>query len=189
MRKHEAVIGLVASMFGCTVYASVPEQSDGSKAAVSRLEAPAVLPSNPETVVTQRDDWALRSMVSDMAVAWKARDARAYADQFTADAEHINAYGMWWRGRGEIEQAIRVALERVYPDNPISVDEITVRMVARRVAVVQYRWQLLPYTDPDGTKYDKPHGRVTQVVAQRQEGWRITNFQSTFINPNVPQPR
>lgn len=171
------------------MYANVPEQSDKSNATVSHLEAASVLAKSPDAAVKPQIDIALRSMVSDMALAWKARDARAYANQFTTNAEHINAYGMWWRGRAEIEQGIRIALERVYPDNPISVDEITVRMVAPRVAVVQYRWQLQPYADPDGTKYDKPIGRVTQVVSQGKEGWRITNFQSTFVNPKVPQPR
>jgi hypothetical protein len=64
-----------------------------------------------------------------------------------------------------------------------------VKAIGPKLAVIQYRWQLQSYSDPDGTRYEKPAGRITQIVAKRSEGWRIAHFQSTFINPAVRHTR
>jgi uncharacterized protein (TIGR02246 family) len=124
-----------------------------------------------------------------MEAAWRARDAEAYAGQFTEDAEHINAYGMWWRGRREIAEGIGFALNVVYRDNPIVARDVSLIPLGEDVALVQYRWRLNPYADPDGAQHDDPEGRVTQVVVRVARGWRIRAFQSTFINPNIPRGR
>ena len=139
----------------------------------------------PRSSLSSKDVELLRAMVPAMAASWKAKDAKGYASQFAADAEHINAYGMWWQGRSEIAEAMTFVLHKIYPSNPIAADSVTVKGLSPGVAVVQYRWQLQPYSDPDGTRYAKPWGRVTQVVIKRREGWRISHFQSTFINPAV----
>jgi len=143
----------------------------------------------PPISISIHEEAALRHMVADMETAWKAHDADAYAAQFTEDAEHINAYGMWWRSRREIAEAMKFVLNRIYPDNPIAADQVSVEPLSKDIAIVQYRWRLGSYTDPDGTKHVNPQGRITQVVVKRPEGWRIRSFQSTFINPNVRQVR
>jgi uncharacterized protein (TIGR02246 family) len=140
-------------------------------------------------MLAESDRVALHAMVDDMESAWAARDAAAYAAQFTKDAEHINAYGMWWRGRREIEDGIRFALENIYPDNPIAADMVEVTGLSTDIAVVQYRRRLGPYGDPDGKWYEEPQGRVTDTLVRTPDGWRIRFFHSTFINPGVPQPR
>jgi uncharacterized protein (TIGR02246 family) len=141
------------------------------------------------TMLSPEDVAAIEAMVPAMEAAWRTHNAAAYVGQFVPDAEHINAYGMWWRGRDEIEQGIAFALTRIYPDNPIVASDVTVSAVAPKVAVLQYRWRLKPYSDPDGTRYADPQGRVTDILVRTDGGWRIRNFQSTFINPKVPQPR
>lgn len=164
---------------------------------ISGTEAHAAQTSNPITAqgsgenltALATDIQALEAMIPAMVSAWAAKDASAYSAQFTTDAEHVNAYGMWWRGRAEIEAGIGIALTMVYPDNPIAARDVNVVMIGPDAAVVQYRWQLQPYADRDGTAYADPQGRVTQVVIRQPEGWRIKFFQSTFINPNVPQQR
>lgn len=135
------------------------------------------------------DEATLRGMVPDMEAAWQTGDAAAYSAQFISDADHVNAYGMWWRGRGEIAEGIGFALNVIYADNPISARDVEVTALGDDQAVVQYRWRLGPYADPDGTGYADPQGRITQVLVRTSEGWRIRFFQSTFINPNVPQSR
>ena len=125
-------------------------------------------------VISATDDASLRRMVVEMEHAWNA---------------HVNAYGMWWRGRREIADAMRFVLGRIYPTNPISADQVLVQPLAKNVAMVRYRWRLQSYTDPDGTRHENPQGRVTQVLVKHPEGWRIQAFQSTFINANVRQVR
>lgn len=157
-----------------------------SVGSVATHAAPA---KETQTMLSPQDKAAIEAMVPAMEAAWRTHDTAAYAGQFVPDAEHINAYGMWWRGHDEIEQGITFALTRIYPDNPIVASDITVSAVAPTVAVLQYRWRLKPYSDPDGTRYTDPQGRVTDVLVRTDKGWRIRNFQSTFISPNVPQPR
>lgn len=163
----------------------------GAFVLVAALQPAVAAPSRkpPPLSIGIREEAALRHMVADMERAWRARDAEAYAAQFTDDAEHINAYGMWWRGRREIAEAMKFVLDRIYPGNPITSDQVSVLPLTKEIAIVQYRWHLNSYADPDGTKHVNPQGRITQVVVKRPEGWRIRTFQSTFINPHVRQVR
>ena len=170
MKARQAILSIALVQTGLTVAQAGPAK-----------ESRKTLP--PEDIAT------IRAMVPAMELAWQSHNAAAYAAQFVSDAEHINAYGMWWRGRTEIEQGIAFALTRIYPENPISASEVTVSGVSHDAAVVQYRWRLSPYSDPDGTAYSNPQGRVTELVVRTPVGWRIRTFQSTFINSNVPQPR
>ena len=163
----------------------------GAFVLVAALQPAAAAPSRkpPPLSISIREEAALRHMVADMERAWRAPDAEASAAQFTDDAEHINACGMWWRGRREIAEAMKFVLDRIYPGNPISSDQVSVLPLTKEIAIVQYRWHLNSYADPDGTKHVNPQGRITQVVVKRPEGWRIRTFQSTFINPHVRQVR
>lgn len=149
-------------------------------------DAPA---QETKPMLSSDDVAAITAMVPAIAAAWRTHDAAAYAAQFAPDADHINAYGMWWHGRSEIAGGIGFALTRIYPDNPIVAPDVTVQSITPTVAIVQYRWQLGSYADPDGTTYTDPQGRVSEVVTRTAEGWRIRNFQSTFINPKVPHTR
>ena len=154
---------------------------------VAAIVSPAQ--SRPKTSLSPDEILQLKQLVVEMAQAWKRHDADAYAAQFTDDAEHINAYGMWWRGRTEIASSMKFVLNKIYPANPISADQVSVQSLAKDLAVVQYRWQLRSYTDPDGTRHENPQGRITQVVVKEPAGWRIRYFQSTFINPHVRHTR
>ena len=131
----------------------------------------------------------LENMVPAMEAAWRTGDAASYAAQFTVDAEHVNAYGMWWHGRDEIFDGIGFALSQIYPTNQITTSEFAVEALSPDIAVVRYRWRLQPYSDPDGTHYADPQGRIINVLVKRSDGWRIRFFQSTFINPAVPHAR
>lgn len=156
-------------------------------ASIVLVSSPAQSRQNASLSVS--DVTQLKQLVDEMAQAWKRHDAEAYAAQFTDDAEHINAYGMWWRGRPEIASAMKFVLNNIYPTNPISTDQVSVQPLSKDVAVVQYRWHLQTYVDPDGTRHENPQGRITQVVVKQPAGWRIRYFQSTFINPNVRHTR
>lgn len=157
-------------------------------APLSGTFAARVQPPGPPRLA-RSDEAQLRQMVADMESAWKRRDAAAYAAQFTSDADHVNAYGMWWRGRPEIASSMRFVLDKIYPDNPIRADQVMVQPLGRDVALVRYRWSLDSYSDPDGTRHDNPQGRISQVVVRGASGWKIQSFQSTFINRKVRQVR
>lgn len=159
------------------------------------VPASASKPSPP--TITAREEGALRHMVADMERAWKAHDADAYAAQFTDNAEHINAYGMWWRGRHEIAEAMKFVLNRIYPDNPITVDQVSVQPLTKDIAIVQYRWRLNSYEDPDGTKHvnpagaDHPGGRETasrMADSNVPEHVYQSECQAGSVNPYVGFP-
>ena len=103
------------------------------------LALPATSQVPAASSLSAKDLALLKALVPAMEAAWRSRDARAYASQFTSDAEHINAYGMWWRGRHEIAQAMAFTLEKIYPTNPLQADQVTVKGMGPGMAVVQYR--------------------------------------------------
>jgi uncharacterized protein (TIGR02246 family) len=55
-------------------------------------------------MVLQQVDQAVQRLVDALVAAWNRHDAHAFAENFAADAEFTNVFGMLARGREEIER-------------------------------------------------------------------------------------
>ena len=124
-----------------------------------------------------------------MAVRWQAwdnRDAEATATLYAADAIVVNVTGNQHIG----EQAIAAWYRRLFSDlfpsdlGPRRCTEGTTQMIGEAVAIVTQEctwYDVLPEEKATGRQLPIRHSRVTHVLADRGEGWRIVAFRNIPI--------
>ena len=135
--------------------------------------------------MSNKDEQELLQMPLEMQKAWNAHNAKAYVAQFMEDANHINAHGLWWKGKKEIEGAVTYIHQTFFKDNVIKASDISIRFVKPDVAIVRYKWSMNSFTPPDHETIVNPSGWVTQIVTKQGGKWLITDFQSTYIDPKA----
>jgi uncharacterized protein (TIGR02246 family) len=115
------------------------------------------------------------------AAAWMARDARALAALFAADAEFVNVVGLWWHNRAAIEAAHDYALRSFFADSTLKPGAIRVRMPGPDVAVVQCRFTLSGQRLPDGGDAGTRRTILSFVARRTPEGWLVEAAQNTDV--------
>jgi uncharacterized protein (TIGR02246 family) len=115
------------------------------------------------------------------AAAWMARDARALAALFAADAEFVNVVGLWWHDRAAIESAHDYALRSFFADSTLKPGAIRVRMLGAEVAVVQCRFTLRGQRLPDGGQAGVRRTILSFVARRTPDGWIVEAAQNTDI--------
>jgi len=135
------------------------------------------------------DAAAIRTLEARQAQAWNAHDIHAYAALFTEDADVVNVLGWRWRGRAELERKLAVAHRSVFRSSILTIETVTIRRLAPRLAVVQATWRMAGAQTPDGVGGHTPSvGVQTQVLERDAGGWRICAFQNTNSTPERDFP-
>lgn len=135
------------------------------------------------------DEAAIRALEARQAQTWNVHDIHGYAGLFTEDADVVNVLGWRWRGRAELERKLTLAHRSIFRSSVLTVETVTIRRVAPRVAVVQVAWRMTNAQAPDGPGGHAPEvGVQTQVVRRGADGWRILAFQNTNSTPEHPFP-
>ncbi len=108
--------------------------------------------------------------------AWNAHDMKAFANLFSEDADYVNAYGDWWRGRDELQAKNGEAHGSYYARTRMRADNPVVHPLNEGLALVQARWILHGDTR---AKRDERLGFVTLVLTRDDDRWRIRLAQNT----------
>lgn len=126
----------------------------------------------------------IETVVSAVVDAWNRHDMKAYAVQFTEDADFVNVVGMHFRGRPQIE-AVHIDLHRtIFRNSNLRSVNTTVRPVNDQVAVAHVAWEmtgaegLLGWNVPELRK-----GMMSLVLVLRGDRWLITAAQNTDVVP------
>lgn len=126
----------------------------------------------------------IETVVSAVVDAWNRHDMKAYAAQFTEDADFVNVVGMHFRGRPQIE-AVHIDLHRtIFRNSNLRSVNTTVRPVNDQVAVAHVAWEmtgaegLLGWNVPELRK-----GMMSLVLVLRGDRWLITAAQNTDVVP------
>ncbi|GII84700.1 hypothetical protein Ssi03_26900 [Sphaerisporangium siamense] len=128
-----------------------------------------------ETVTAEIHDLLRR-----MTDAWNTGDARAYAEQFTADADYITFFGMRITGREAIEQSHRALFEG--PLKGVKLTEGTsapaapsIRFLRPDVAVVIASGG----SSLDGRPDPGRDSIITLTAVREPDAWRFAAFHNT----------
>jgi uncharacterized protein (TIGR02246 family) len=116
------------------------------------------------------------AVVSGLMSSWNAKDAHAFAIQFTDDATFVNVNGTLWTGNKEIEQ--RLANNVAFKSSHAEIKPESLRLIRSDIALMHVSWTITG--DPRS-----PQPRfylMTMVVAKRDGRWYIIAAQngSTF---------
>src|SRR5215472_16021678 len=97
-----------------------------------------------------QDEAAIRKVETGLQEAWNRHDAQAFGSLFTEDADCVNVVGWWWKGRPQIEKKVADAHVFMFRESTLTDDEIRVRFLTPRIAVVHVRWSMVGNRNADG---------------------------------------
>jgi uncharacterized protein (TIGR02246 family) len=124
-----------------------------------------------------------------LAAAFNDKDADAFAQLFSDDAEFVNIFGQRMRGRAGIEAGHQVVFEKLLHGSRLTIDDVDVKELGDDHALMHATWtrerlaDASPATLPPGT------GIFTMVARRTADGWELvgtTNVQDA-TPPGAPQ--
>ncbi len=136
----------------------------------------------------ERQEHATTTVVHRFAEAWNAHDAAVIAAFFTDDAEFINAYGAWWRGRAEIERRYATLHAGAMHATRLDMVVRVVRHLAPHIVLTYSTWELFDTTAAAGPPPMMGRGVLSAVLTEQDEVWRIASGQNTEVAPHLPWP-
>jgi len=116
--------------------------------------------------------------------AWNAHDITALGDLFADDADFIDVFGNWFKGRAAFEQVLAQRHRSVFRESRFARKDVAIRRVSPGLAIVHAVIELAGATSPDGQPLAPALG-VMSYVMERQDPnrWRILAFQNTAVMP------
>ncbi len=126
------------------------------------------------------------AVLAAYVAAWNAHDMKAFANLFSEDADFVNAYGDWWRGREVLQAKNSEAHDSYYARTRLRTEALVIRPIDEKVVLVESRWILHGDTR---AKRDERHGFVTLVMTKDEDRWRIRLAQNTERQqPSIAEP-
>ena len=124
------------------------------------------------------------AVVGRFVDAWNGHDMGVLGDLFADDADFIDVFGNWFKGRMAFEQVLAERHRSVFAKSRFTRKDATVRRVSPGLAIVHAVVELTGATSPSGQPLAPALG-VMSYVMQREgpEGWRILAFQNTAVTP------
>jgi uncharacterized protein (TIGR02246 family) len=126
----------------------------------------------------------IETVVSAVVDAWNRHDMKAYAAQFTEDADFVNVVGMHFRGRPQIE-AVHIDLHRtIFRNSNLRSVNTTVRPVNDQVAMAHVAWEMTGAEGLPGWNVPELRkGMMSLVLVLRGDRWLISAAQNTDVVP------
>jgi uncharacterized protein (TIGR02246 family) len=131
--------------------------------------------------MTTHDEAAIGSVVERFVETWNTHDMHAFASLFTEDAEFVNAIGLQWHGRGQIETAQTRNHATIFKDSRVDNVRIRQRLLKPDVAVVHATWNLAGQRRRDGQEIPSREGVITMILTREGDAWPIAVFQNTDV--------
>jgi uncharacterized protein (TIGR02246 family) len=122
------------------------------------------------------DREAIIQVIENWKIAWETKDPQLAAQDYSEDADWVNAFGMARKGREQIEQTLAYvfSLPFVMAGSGQTVGQ-QLHFIHPDVAVawtsVERRGQLTPSGEPLGTR----HTTHLRVFARSEVGWQIVS--------------
>jgi len=128
--------------------------------------------------ISSADETALRQLVQQLQDGWAAKDGKAFAAPFTADADYVVVDGARAVGREAIERGHTGIFTTHLKDSTNVATVKGVRLLRPDVAVVHVEWNLEVRANG---KTEKHRAMNTMVMTKDAGKWSIAAFQNTPI--------
>ena len=124
------------------------------------------------------DEAALRLVVQRVQDGWNAHDGKAFAAEFTPDADYVVVNGTRAKGREDIERGHTAIFTTFYKDSRNVATVKSIRFLRPDVAVVHAEWNLEFKVNGELRK-----GHAINMMVMTKEGgkWSIAVFQNTPV--------
>jgi uncharacterized protein (TIGR02246 family) len=129
----------------------------------------------PGAAIPSADDQAIRDVVRRYIDAREARDAKAVAALFTADADQLVSSGEWRQGRDQVVTGSLASSTQSGGKRSIDVERV--RLVAKDVAMADGRYAITGGEGGDRRMWS------TFVMVRDAGGWRIAAIRNMLPAP------
>lgn len=138
----------------------------------------------------QEDRSAIQEVINGYADSWNQREGRGFGDGFTADADFVNLFGMYFSGKTEIENRHVQILQTILKGSTLQILDSSLREVQPGLVIALVRWKLLGNGKHFqlNTAGEIREGIFTQVFIKRDDKWLITASQNTLKASPVVKP-
>jgi uncharacterized protein (TIGR02246 family) len=134
--------------------------------------------------VSQKEE--VLQLVDHLQKSWNARDAKAYAESFTDDAEFTTVFGNVNKGRKAIEDGHAIVFSRLFKKSSLSIIGTSVRFIRPDVASVHIRWKMTGATQPDGSPWKERKGLMTWIAVYQKQAWAISVAHNSELLEPLP---
>ena len=136
----------------------------------------------PQAAQRDADDRAVREVVRKYVDAREARDAKAVAALFTADADQLVSSGEWREGRDTVVSGSLASTERSGGKRTIDVERV--RLVGKDVAIADGRYSITGLGEGNDRRMWS-----TFVMVREADGWKIAAIRNMLPAAPVTQAR
>jgi len=117
--------------------------------------------------------------------AWNGHDMRVLSDLFADDADFIDVFGNWFKGRAGFEPVLAERHRSVFSKSRFTRKNVAVRRMSPGLAIVHAVIELAGATSPEGQPLAPALGVMSYVMDREDpDGWRILAFQNTAVMPS-----
>lgn len=131
------------------------------------------------TQTPNKDETAIRGVVSQYVAAREAIDPKAVEALFTSDADQLVSSGEWRKGRDAVVRGSIASSRNSGGKRTITVE--SVRMITADVAIADGRYELTGMAEGATRSM-----WATLVLKRTEQGWRITAIRNML--PAAPAP-
>jgi uncharacterized protein (TIGR02246 family) len=144
-------------------------------------------PLRPATAQVNLDQGVIRSIVTDLATAWNAKDVDRWVENFSEDSGFTNILGMHFASSGDNRARHGVLFNTVYALSTMRADVLEIRPLGTDAAVARARLTLTAFEAlPPGvqeTESGELHMLLLAVMERRNGRWLIVSAQETAVFP------
>ncbi|MEA2785881.1 MAG: hypothetical protein QOF71_1985 [Candidatus Eremiobacteraeota bacterium] len=119
---------------------------------------------------------AAETIAAALTTAWNTADAKAFAAQFTADADFVNIFAMHGVGREAIAHGHQTIFDAIYKGSTNRFTVKAVRRLSDDIAVAHISASLHV---PSGPLAGDLAALATAVLVREGDAWRIVAFHNT----------
>jgi uncharacterized protein (TIGR02246 family) len=174
-----------AALIELYAHLGAPRPVDGARRVVtattslpqtlSRLARP---PRRPERT-------SIHAVVAALTDAWNRHDLAAMGNLYRADADFVNIFGGYLRGRDEIVREHVERHKQMFAVARMASAAPVVRTLSPTLALARVAWTMRGITGPDGQPAPDREGLLLHVLEQLDGEWWIVTTQNTELAPGA----
>ena len=131
--------------------------------------------------MTTQEELAVLAVIEAFIDSWNRHDMRTLAALFAEDADFVDVFGNWFRGRMALELALTQRHATVFQNSRFTEKDVAVRFPKPDLAIVHAVIELSGAVDRQGQELPPGLGVVTTVIEEVAGGWQIIALQNTAV--------
>jgi len=129
-------------------------------------------------IATEADQATWTALAASLEAAWNAGSGDGFAAHFAEDADFVNIFGHYGKGRPAIAEAHNAIFRTVYAGSRLAYTVLRARYLTMDVALMHLDARL---RIPSGPMVGEKHSIPSLVLTRTGDHWKIASFHNTLI--------